>query len=241
MAWTPPGWQADGWQPEGWQPDDAEVPPSFSGTIPNIRRDQNSGNYQYDTAQHFTGADSYSISPAVEAGSSFDTGTGLLTIATASIGSFGPYVVTATNAFGTADSNAFTAAVVAAVEATGGWLSFINTYEQQLVRRRAERKKQQQLEEETEQIPDDTDRQIAQLLREQEAKDARRAELERLSELVEQNASVEAARQYSEKVGTAYARALTQGNYSALEALERELRKAREEEEALLLQAFMLE
>lgn len=133
------------------------------------------------------------------------------------------------------------APVVVVESPSGGWLTFLNTYEQQLVRRREERKKQQQLEEETEQIPDDTDRQIAQLLREQEAKDARRAELQRLSELVEQNASVEAAKQYSEKVGAAYARALTQGNYSALEALERELRKAREEEEALLLQAFMLE
>jgi hypothetical protein len=137
-------------------------------------------------------------------------------------------------------SDEVAAAVVVATQPTGGWL-FLNEYEQELRRRQKRKKEQEELEEATEQIEDTTDRQIAQLLREQEAKDEKRKELQRLAEIVRQNADIEAARQYGAKVAKAYERALTQGNFSALQALDRELKKARDEEEALLLQAFMLE
>jgi hypothetical protein len=123
----------------------------------------------------------------------------------------------------------------------GGGFGFANLYEIELQRRRRRKKEREEIEEATEQIADETDRQIAQLLRTQEAKDEKRKELQRLAEIVRQNADIEAARQYGEKVAKAYERALMQGNFSALEALDRELKKVREEEEALLLQAFMLE
>lgn len=123
---------------------------------------------------------------------------------------------------------------------SGGW-PFLYTYESELNRRRDEARRRRDLEEESERIPDEVDRSIALLLREQEAKDAERQNLERLATLARQNADVEAARQYSEKVAKAFARALAQENYSAIEALDRELRKAREaEEETLLTVTLML-
>jgi hypothetical protein len=94
-------------------------PPSFSGTIPNLRERQNTGSYQLAAGSYFSGADSYSIAPAVEAGWSFDTNTGMLTFDTDAVGTFGTYVVTATNAQGTADSNAFSVEVYAVVTEGG--------------------------------------------------------------------------------------------------------------------------
>lgn len=117
--------------------------------------------------------------------------------------------------------------------ATGGWL-FLNQYEAELKRRRARDRRLRELEEETERIEDRVDREIAQLLRVQEAKDEKREDFDRLARLAKANADIEAARQYSERVATAFARAITKGNYSALEALDRELRRAREEEEFMV-------
>lgn len=91
--------------------------PVFQGTIQDIFQRQNTGEFTYDLSPYFIGADSYSISPAVETGWSFDTNTGVLVIDTDAIGNFGPYTVTATNAFGTADSNAFDVEI--AVKNTG--------------------------------------------------------------------------------------------------------------------------
>jgi hypothetical protein len=122
---------------------------------------------------------------------------------------------------------------------TGGWL-FLNSYDAELRRRRAIAKKRRELEEETERIEDELDRNIAQLMREQEAIDEKRDNLKRLAELAKQNADIEAAKQYSERVATAYARALAQGNFSALEALDRELQRAREEDDFLLSSLMFL-
>lgn len=122
---------------------------------------------------------------------------------------------------------------------TGGWL-FQNDYDSELARRRALRRKLKKLEEEDEQIQDAVTREIAQILRQQQAKDERRDELKRLGELAKRSADLEAARLYGERVATAYARALSKGTYSALEALDRELARAREEEEALSLMFMLL-
>lgn len=94
----------------------AESAPIFSGTIPDVSETENTGLHQYALGAYFSFADSYSISPAVEAGWSFDTVSGELEIDTDAVGLFGPYVVTATNAFGTDDSNAFSVTVVAQVQ-----------------------------------------------------------------------------------------------------------------------------
>jgi hypothetical protein len=96
---------------------EADSAPTFQGTIPDIFERKDTGTHDYDLSPYFIGADSYSISPAVETGWSFNTSTAVLTIDTDALGLFGPYTVTATNAFGTADSNAFDVEV--AVKNTG--------------------------------------------------------------------------------------------------------------------------
>jgi hypothetical protein len=93
---------------------DVVAPPIFSGTIADISETEGTGTHQYDLSGYFTGADSYSIAPALEAGWSFNTLTAVLEIDTDAVGIFGPFVVTATNASGTDDSNGFTVTVVAA-------------------------------------------------------------------------------------------------------------------------------
>jgi hypothetical protein len=121
----------------------------------------------------------------------------------------------------------------------GGWL-FLNLYEAELQRRRARKRRQRELEEETEQIEGQLDREIATLIRKQEAKDEKREDLKRLAEIAKANADLEAARQYSAAVGAAYAAAIEKGTTSALDRLDRELRKAREDEEFLMLTLMML-
>jgi hypothetical protein len=229
-----------------WGPiwaEEASSPPVFSGTIPNISRNQSTGTHTYQLGGYFSGATSFSIAPAVESGWTFNTSNGELVIDTDAVGVFGTYVVTGTNSEGTADSNAFSVTVVAVTttsQPSGGWLTFLNTYEQQRSRRKKEEQERRALEEETEQIQDTTDREIAQLLRVQEAKDAKRAELERLTELARANQDLEAARRYSERVAKAYQAVLEKGSRSAAERLEKELRRAAEEEEFMLLAIMLL-
>lgn len=126
----------------------AAIPPVFSGTIPNISRTLDTGTHTYDLGAYFSGADSYAIAPSVEAGWTFDTGTGELVIDTDEIGSFGPFTITATNANGDTDSNAFSVEVVAAaVEPVGGhyWPS-----EKDLKKKRKNYREQRDREQEAE-------------------------------------------------------------------------------------------
>ena len=128
--------------------------------------------------------------------------------------------------------------VVSDDQPTGGWL-FLNLYEAEQRRRRKRDKERRELEEETDRIEDELDRAIAQELRKQEAIDEKRDNLNRLKEIAKKNADLEAVRAYSERVHTAFVRALAQENYSALEALDRELRRAQEEED-FMAQALMI-
>jgi hypothetical protein len=86
-------------------------PPVLLGSIPNISAALDSGTHQYELGDYFGGATSYAISPAVETGWTFNTTTGQLEIDTDDADTFGPYIVTATNANGDTDSNAFTVKV----------------------------------------------------------------------------------------------------------------------------------
>lgn len=236
----PQGHLPSGHLPDGHLPEAADTPPVFSGTIPDIERNQNSGEYQVNLGAYFSGATSYSISPAVEAGWTFDTGTGVLAVQTTGAGEFGPYVVTGTNAAGSDDSNAFGVTVVAQSDTSGGW-QFLIDFELERRRRLREAKRRRELEEETEQIQDALDREIATLLRRQEAKDERRAELNRLEALAKAHQDIDAASRYSPNVATAMRAAIEKGTTSALDRLDRELKKAmREEEEALLMNIIFL-
>jgi hypothetical protein len=90
----------------------AAVPPVLVGQIPNITVAFNSGGPSYDLSVYFTGATSYAIAPAVEAGWSFNTTNAQLDIDTDAAGMFGAYIVTATNADGDTPSNGFYVTVV---------------------------------------------------------------------------------------------------------------------------------
>ena len=98
----------------------ALAPPVFTGTIPDISVTENTGTHSYDLSTYFTGATSYSISPAVEAGWSFNTSTAELVVDTDDVNTFGPYTITGTNASGSDSSNAFGVTVVSAVKTGRG-------------------------------------------------------------------------------------------------------------------------
>lgn len=100
----------------------AVAPPVFAGTIADISVNKDSGTYHYNYSSYFTGATSYSISPAIEPGWSFNTSTCVLTIDTDVDSTFGPYTITGTNAGGTDDSNAFSVVVVSAY--SGGYVDY---------------------------------------------------------------------------------------------------------------------
>lgn len=85
--------------------------PTLIAQLPNRSEQPDSGTHQYDLSQYFSGATSYAIDPAVEAGWTFNTSSALLTIDTDDSDTFGPYTVTATNASGNTDGNVFTVKV----------------------------------------------------------------------------------------------------------------------------------
>jgi len=80
------------------------------------------------------------------------------------------------------------------------------------------------------------DREIASLMDEDKVTQIERIVAESYSEQ-----DLEAIRRYSERVAKAYERAYRQGNYSAYMAFEREMERAREEEEFLLLAMMLLQ
>ncbi len=128
---------------------------------------------------------------------------------------------------------------VAVVEQpSGGWFNL--RYEQELRRRAAIRAKQRRLDEEVAAIPQPIDREIGLLLREQEAKAQKREELERLRDLAVRLDSEQARIDYGERVSKALERAVQKGNYSALEALNREIQRAQEDEESVMLAVTLL-
>lgn len=111
---------------------------------------------------------------------------------------------------------------------------FIAAYQRELARRRREREKRRKLEEESERIEEETSREIARLLREREARDARRAELQRLSDLVARFARGNDEAALSERVQKAIRKAAEKQTAWSLFQLEREMRRALEEEEFIL-------
>jgi hypothetical protein len=130
------------------------------------------------------------------------------------------------------------------VQPSGGWEPkrryFLYAYEAQLLRRRAEEERRLQLLEESKAIDEPISREIAELLRKQEAIDAERADLARLKGLVAQYRS-EGIQDLAPRVAAAYARALAQENFSALQALDRELRRQLDEEELALVMILLTE
>ena len=115
----------------------------------------------------------------------------------------------------------------------GGW-GFINAFQIEQSRYKRIKEEREKLLAQIQSIEDQTEREIAQFLQKQEAEDERRNELARIGSLARQYAEEVSEDLYGERVVKAMTRALVQGNYSALEALEREMNRMKEEEEFLL-------
>jgi len=216
----------------------AVAPPIFAGTIPDISLTEGGPSTDYDLSVYFTGAASYAIDPAVEAGWAFNTTTAILTVVPDTVGTYGGYIVTATNPGGTVDSNSFGVTVTAAAEdsATGGWWF---AYDYELRRKDEKKKKRQELRRKAEEIQEDVDRELVQALQAKAEEEDRLAELKRLSNLAEQYRD-ELNLVLSDRAIQAAEQAILKQTYSALERFERELARAREEEEFLLMAANII-
>lgn len=102
-------------------------------------------------------------------------------------------------------------------------------------RKRRKLKKLKEDIEEIEELPA-VDREIAQLLHQDDENELIESSLKELENLVKSNITASQIEQeFSERVAKAFTRAAIQGNFSALEALEREMDRAREEEDFLML------
>jgi hypothetical protein len=89
------------------------TPPTQTNPIPDILVTDVAPSYSFDLAQYFSGAASYSISPAVEAGWSFNAATAQLVIDTDVLGIYGPFALTVFNGSGSIASNQFSVTVAA--------------------------------------------------------------------------------------------------------------------------------
>jgi hypothetical protein len=96
--------------------------------------------------------------------------------------------------------------------------------------REKRKREQEELEAETQAIQDSTDREIAKLLREQEAKDAQRAELTRLQTLADKYAGQAMKQGVSRKVAAAILKANEEKTASSLLAMQRQIEQMIEEE-----------
>jgi hypothetical protein len=218
MSWQPPGFDQAGWQPDGWQP-------GTDGLIevPNVVGETQAAGTTTLEGDGFVVSVSTAYSDAVAIG--------LIISQSPNGGEFAP--------------SGGTVNIVVSLgpqpdeDNSGGW-GFLVQYELER-RRKAEReRRRRQLQEETEQIEAPVDKSIAQLLRKQERKDERRDEINRLKELVKSDRNQKAASAYNSKVGEAFRAAMERGTFSTLERLERELRRAQEEEEFMLVVARFL-
>jgi hypothetical protein len=96
--------------------------------------------------------------------------------------------------------------------------------------REKRKREQEELEAETQAIQDSTDREIAKLLREQEARDAERAELTRLQTLADRFAGQAMKAGVSRKVSAAILKANEERTVSSLQAMQRQIEQMLEEE-----------
>ena len=125
---------------------------------------------------------------------------------------------------------------------TGGW-DFLMKFDRFRDRRDEDQRQLERYLEEIEEL-EPVAKEIAQIMQADEKKQAREIELARLEMLVSEsfsNQAVKLARAYSVKVANAFVRAELQGNFSALEALEREMELVREEEMFFLMAVAILD
>jgi len=140
-------------------------------------------------------------------------------------------------------SSTFVPPVVDDEEANSGGYGAINAYDSYQRKRKRRKKEYDELLDELKALPE-VEAEIArimqaQLRREQEAKEV--TELEGMVVRMQAEASDMLAEAYNDRVTRALERAADKATYSRLQAFERELDRAREEEEFLLMAILLLE
>jgi hypothetical protein len=121
-------------------------------------------------------------------------------------------------------------------QSTGGWWP---DYEQ--IRRQRERRRREieEAEAETQRLQDETDREIARLLREQEARDAERADLERLQRLADKYAGA-ALQELPKAARVAILNAQDARTRNSLEQMRRVIERELDDEMMLAVQQVLL-
>lgn len=133
-------------------------------------------------------------------------------------------------------------AVVVAVEAaTTGWkfLMEFDTFRKKRDEEQEERKKALEAIE----ALNAPDREIGQLLQQDIAAESRKEQISELQRIIARNATAQdlaATKAHNDKIARAFVRAAVQKNFSAVEALEREMDRKIEEDEFLMLAFVML-
>ena len=120
-------------------------------------------------------------------------------------------------------------------ERSGGYTPFWDDFERELNRRKKEEKRRLKRKEKSRKIPDELTRQLYLAEREIEAEEARKAELARLNRLAAENQEFVVG--LKDGMDRVLFESLDRQTYSPMERLERELIKARKEEEEFLLMA----
>lgn len=135
-------------------------------------------------------------------------------------------------------------AVVVDVEErpSGGWAA-LNAFDSFRQRKRRRKRELEELLEEVEEL-EGIDGEIAKLLHANDAEELLEASIRELEKLVVDNFSeseLVLAKAHNERLAVAFARAATQRNFSALQAFEREMERARDEEDFFLLAVMTLQ
>lgn len=117
----------------------------------------------------------------------------------------------------------------------GGWWP---DYEHVRRAREKRRREIEEAEEATRQLQDETDRQIAALLREQEARDAERADLQRLQKLADRYSGQKLG--LPKPVSTALINAYEARTKNSLQQLRREVERANEDEEMAFIVSLLM-
>jgi len=123
---------------------------------------------------------------------------------------------------------------VAVEQPSGGWWRDWDWYREQ---RRRKRREQEAREQAAEAIQVETDREIAKLLHEQEAKRAEKEDLARLKKLVDEYRTE--AQKLPPPVAAAWDRAFEQRTVEALSAFRRSVIRMQEEEEEMAIIAVL--
>jgi hypothetical protein len=122
-------------------------------------------------------------------------------------------------------------AAAATDEPSGGWIYHAFALHREARRRRKER--EEEAKREADEIQAEIDREIARLLREQEARDAERADLARIQSIADQYAGTR--QQVPKNISIAMLKAYEERSRNALEQLRREIDRMLEEEELAVM------